>query len=326
MIITHWYLLLLAVFLILPLFVKKNRLIANTAFTGTRPRGIRAYFYKVLQVSWLLYLLLLVFFIARPKIPDLSQKHFVKGIDIVLTMDISQSMIAEDFKPNRLEAAKQVMQKFIKARPNDRISVVVFSGEAYTLVPLSLDHDFLSEKINSIKANDGSIKQGTAIGVAIATASARLKGSDSKSKIIILLTDGENNSGDIDPLTASDIAKNLDQKIYTIGIGKDGRVPYPVTVNGFFGGKHKTYQYAMNHLDTRLLSGIAQKTGAKFFRATNNKALSSIFKEIDNLEQEKFLKNQKQAFKDLFPKYAEIIFLLGVILVFLSTVVLRKYP
>lgn len=326
MIITNWPYLFLLVLLVLPLFIKKNRLIVNTVFIGKLPLGIRAYLHKVLRFIWFLYLAILVFFIARPKTPDASQKHYVKGLDIVIAIDISGSMIAEDFKPNRLEAAKKVMKDFVNSRTNDRIGIVVFAGEAYTLVPLSLDHEFLLDKINNIKANKNDIKQGTAIGVAIATATARLKYSDAKSKIMILLTDGENNSGDIHPLTASDIAKTMQQRIYTIGIGKDGRVPYPVMMRGFFGSAQKTYQYMINRLDTKLLTEIAEKTGGKFFRATNNKALKSIFTEIDSLEHQKFLKNQKQFFKDMFADYSQKILLFGAILLILSTLILRRYP
>ena len=154
MIFSSWYFLFFAILLFLPFLFKKNRLIVNTVFVGKIPLGLRAYLYKIIRLVWFLYLAILLFFIARPKVPDASQKHFVKGLDIVIAMDISRSMIAEDFKPNRLEAAKKVMQNFIESRPNDRIGIVVFSGEAYTLVPLSLDHDFLLEKIKGIKENN----------------------------------------------------------------------------------------------------------------------------------------------------------------------------
>ena len=212
----------------------------------------------------------------------LSEKEIsTQGIDIVLSLDISGSMLAKDFEPDRLEAAKKVAMNFIKERPNDRIGLVVFSGESFTQCPITIDHQVLLNLFKDI--HSGMVEDGTAIGMGLATAVARLKESKSKTKVIILMTDGVNNMGYIDPYTSIQIAKTYGVRVYTIGVGKNGNAPYPVKdQNG------KTfYQSFPVQIDEPLLRKIAQETGGNYFRATNNTSLKNIYNNIDKLEKSK---------------------------------------
>jgi Ca-activated chloride channel family protein len=221
--------------------------------------------------------------LAKPQDPvDVEEykKKNIEGIDVVLAIDISGSMLAEDFEPNRLEAAKQTALDFIDKRPNDRIGLVVYEGEAYTQAPLTTDHKLLSELLKNVEP--GKVTPGTAIGSGLITAINRLRESDAKSKVIILLTDGVNNSGDIDPRTAAEIAKEYGIRVYTIGVGKNGYAPYPVQT--FFGTQ---MQQMPVEIDEALLNQIAKITDGKYFRAKNEKELSYIYDEIDKLEKSK---------------------------------------
>jgi Ca-activated chloride channel family protein len=223
---------------------------------------------------------LLIIVVARPQATNRFQNVSTEGIDIVLALDISGSMLARDFKPDRLEASKDVATEFISGRPYDRIGLVVFSGESFTQCPLTTDHAVLINLMREVKS--GMIEDGTAIGMGLATAVSRLKDSEAKSKVIILLTDGVNNRGEIAPETAADIARTFGIRVYTIGVGTQGMAPYPV--NTPFGVQ---YQDMPVEIDEGILRQISQTTGGRYFRATDNDKLEQVYKEIDKLEKSK---------------------------------------
>ncbi len=219
--------------------------------------------------------------LARPQ-SSLSYQNVVsEGIDVMVAFDISGSMLAEDLKPNRLEASKEVAIDFIKDRPMDRIGLVVYSGESFTQCPLTTDHSVVINLFNDVK--NGMIEDGTAIGLGLATAVNRLRESDAKSRVIILLTDGSNTAGSIPPLTAAEIAREFDVRVYTIGVGTNGKAPFPVT--DAFG--RRSYEMVDVKIDEKTLTEIAQTTGGKYFRANNNRKLEAIYEEIDQLEKSK---------------------------------------
>ena len=227
-----------------------------------------------------LALIALITALARPQSALSWQNSTTEGIDIIIASDISGSMLAEDFKPNRLEAGKNIAIDFIKDRPDDRIGLVIFSGEAFTQCPLTIDHDVLINLFKDIK--NGMVDDGTAIGMGLATAVNRLKDSEAKSKVVILLTDGSNNGGSIPPLTAADIAKKFNIRVYTVGIGKKGYALYPIQTP--YGVK---YQEVKVDVDEVTLNKIANTTGGKYFRATDNEKLKGIYEQIDKLEKAK---------------------------------------
>ncbi len=227
----------------------------------------------------MLALLLLILGFARPQSGIRGEEVLTEGIDIVLAIDISSSMLAEDIRPNRVEATKIVAKEFIQGRKNDRIGLVVFAGEAYTQCPLTLDYSILLSFLDEIRV--GMIEDGTAIGMGIATAVKRLKSSEAKSKIIILLSDGQNNRGEIDPITAAQTAQAFEIKIYTICAGTRGTALYPVE-DPFFG---KRYVPMKVDVDEELMQRIAQMTGGRYYRATDRRSLESIYREIDRLEK-----------------------------------------
>lgn len=229
----------------------------------------------------LLVVALVIFAMARPQSSEESQNVNAEGIDIVMALDISGSMLARDFSPDRLTAAQDIGSKFIIARPTDRIGLVVFAGEAFTQSPITTDHVSLVNLMNQIKS--GMIADGTAIGNGLATAVNRLKESDAPSKVIILLTDGVNNSGQIDPLTAAQIAADYGIRVYTIGVGSEGVAPTP-TINEWGG---ISFVQAKVEIDEDILRQIADKTGGRYFRATDNTKLAEIYAEIDQLEKTK---------------------------------------
>lgn len=251
----------------------------SSALSGTRA-SYKEYVRHVPLVLRLLAAALLVVVLARPQSTNRWENTSVEGIDIVLAIDISGSMMARDFKPDRLEAAKAVAQEFIYARPNDRIGLVTFSGESFTQCPLTTDHSILVNMFRDIKS--GMLKDGTAIGEGLATAVTRLKDSEAKSRVIILLTDGVNNSGAIAPLTSSEIAQTFGIRVYTIGVGSRGMAPYPVQTP--FGMQLQNMEV---EIDEDVLGNIAQMTGGQYFRATDNESLKQIYSEIDQLEKSK---------------------------------------
>jgi Ca-activated chloride channel family protein len=239
----------------------------------------------------------LIIAIARPQSSLSWQNTTTEGIDIVIASDISGSMLAEDFHPNRLEAGKNIAIDFIKNRPNDRIGLVIFSGESFTQCPLTIDHEVLINLYQDIKY--GMIDDGTAIGMGLATAVNRLKDSEAKSKVVILLTDGSNNMGSIPPVTAAEIAKQFNVRVYTIGVGTHGFAPYPVQTP--FGVQ---YQRMAVDVDEGTLTRIAQITGGKYFRATDNATLKNIYEQIDHLEKAKIDVTQYHKKTELFLPYA----------------------
>lgn len=238
----------------------------------------------------------LIFAMARPQTSLSWEKTKTEGIDIIVSLDISVSMLAKDFQPNRLESAKDVAMEFITNRPNDRIGLVVFSGESFTQSPLTTDQRILLNLFSTVQIND-AIDGGTAIGNGLATAVNRLRESDAKSKVIILLTDGENNRGTIAPETASELAEKFDIKVYTIGMGTMGTARAPV---GITPGGQYVYGDTPVTIDENLLRSIAQKTGGKYFRATNTSKLREIYKEIDQLEKTEIQKDRHTQYNEAF--------------------------
>ena len=225
-------------------------------------------------------LALLIIALARPQTTEVSSETLSKeGIDIVLAMDVSTSMLAQDFSPNRLEAAKQVAIEFIEGRPNDRFGLVVYAGESFTQCPLTTDHKVVKNLLKEVK--DGLIEDGTAIGMGLATSVSRLKESKAESKVVILLTDGENNSGFIDPMTAVEIAEEANVKVYTIGVGSYGTAPYPTT--DLWG--RDTHVDIEVKIDEELLINIAEPTGGMYFRANSKDKLAQIYEQIESLEK-----------------------------------------
>jgi Ca-activated chloride channel family protein len=225
-------------------------------------------------------LALLIVALARPQSSSTNSTSNIEGIDIVMAMDVSGSMLARDLKPDRLTAAKNVASDFVKDRPGDRMGLVIFSGETFTQVPLTTDHGVMLNMLAEMK--NGLIDDGTAIGDGLATAISRLKDSEAISKVVILLTDGMNNAGSVDPYTAAEMAKLFGVRVYTIGVGSYGTAPYPVQTP--FGTQ---MQQMKVEIDEKLLTTIANSTGGKYFRATNNQKLDEIYAEIDKLERSK---------------------------------------
>lgn len=228
---------------------------------------------------------LIVIVLARPQTSNSWKNKSVEGIDIMLAIDVSTSMLAEDLKPNRIEAAKAVASEFIIGRPNDNIGLSIFAGEAFTQCPMTTDHASLLNLLQNVRtdiAARGLISDGTAIGMGLANAVTRLKGSKAKSKVVILLTDGSNNMGDISPMTAAEIAQSLGIRVYTIGVGTNKVAPYPMPVAGGV-----QYVNMPVEIDTKMLADIAASTEGDFYRATNTAELKNIYKEIDRLEKSK---------------------------------------
>ncbi|MFN8321216.1 MAG: VWA domain-containing protein [Chitinophagales bacterium] len=257
------------------------KLSATNAFAGNGT-PFKARLKKFLPVLRVLALSSLLVAIARPQTSFDEEKVTTDGIDIVLAVDVSTSMLAKDFSPNRLEAAKKEATNFIDGRPHDRIGLVVFAGESFTQCPVTIDHAIVKNQLKQIK--NGLMEDGTAIGMGLATSVQRLKEFPSKSKVVILMTDGVNNKGLIDPTTASDIALQFKTRVYTIGIGTNGKAMTPVamTPNG-----ELIFDYADVQIDEPLLKEIAKKTGGQYFRATDNKKLKEIYAQIDKLEKTK---------------------------------------
>jgi Ca-activated chloride channel family protein len=272
-----------------------------------------------LFVLRMLALALLIVALARPQSVSSKQNVSIEGIDIVLALDVSSSMLARDFKPDRLEAAKNIALNFIAKRPNDRVGVVIFSGEAFTQVPLTTDHAMIKTMFKDIKS--GMIEDGTAIGDGLATAVSRLKDSKAISKVIILLTDGVNNSGSVDPLSGAEMAKLYGIRCYTIGIGTEGYAPYPVQTP--FGTQ---MQQMKVQIDESLLKKIAEKTGGKYFRATDNKKLKAIFNDIDKMEKSKIDIQEFRKKHEMFFPFALLAFILFIVEVSLRYLYFKRLP
>lgn len=283
------------------------------------PRTWRQRLRHLLFVLRILAIVLLTIALARPQSTSQGENVTTEGIDIVLASDISGSMLAEDLRPNRVEASKKVAAEFIEGRPNDRIALVIFAGESFTQCPLTIDHAVLLNLLSQVKT--GIIEDGTAIGSGLATAVTRLKDSKAKSRVIILLTDGVNNRGSIDPLTAAGIAQTFGVRVYTIGVGTQGMAPYPVQTP--FGMQ---YQNVPVEIDETLLKKIAEQTGGQYFRATDNQKLKAIYAEIDRLEKTKIEVTQFRKHKEEFYSAAMFAGLFLLLEVFLSQSIFRKLP
>jgi Ca-activated chloride channel family protein len=266
------------------------------AFAQVKPT-LRERFRHLPLVLRLLVVGTLVVALARPQTASHGENIYTEGIDIVLLLDISGSMLAEDFQPNRVDAAKEVAQTFIDGRKNDRIGLVVFAGQSFTQCPMTLDYRVLKNLLRQVKP--GMVEDGTAIGMAIAQGVNRLKDSKAKSKVMILLTDGVNNRGEIDPLTAAQIAQTFGIRMYTIGVGTQGEAPYPVMTP--FG---KRYQNIPVDVDEKTLQQIAELTHGQYFRATNNKSLKQIYSEIDEMEKTKIEVKAYRSYTELFYGWA----------------------
>lgn len=288
----------------------------------------RALLIPINHVLLAVALLCMVIALARPQTSDQKLKRTVDGLDIVIVLDVSDSMLIEDMKPlNRLESAKQTIRDFIAKRSSDRIGVVIFAGEAFTLVPPTLDYQLISERIEEIKtAAEARIKDGTAIGVGMATGAARLKDSQAKSRVMIFLTDGENNSGTISPEEGLQIAKGYEIKIYSIGLGKSGPTRLPIYRRDAFGNKFKDYQPFESTVNDELLTLMAQSTGGKYFRATKEDSLEGVFSEINHLETTKIEESKYTLFNEFFQVFALAALILILINRALHFSILRRGP
>ncbi len=295
---------------------------ASIAVSTTAAKGLgswKASFRHVPFILRMLTLACIIVALAKPQTRDEQQRAEGEGIDIVLCIDVSGSMTAQDLKPNRLEAAKNVAIDFVNKRLTDRIGIVIFSGESFTQCPLTTDHEVLVSAISNIR--NGLLEDGTAIGSGLSTSIDRLRGGTSKSKVVVLLTDGENNGGLIDPKTAKEIAKTFGVKVYTIGVGTDGTAQQPVNTD--LGVVMQTQKVS---IDEKLLTEIATETGGKYFRAKDNASLTEIYTTIDGLEKSKVEITNTIKFQDkYFPLVmAAILFLFLEVL--LRYLVFRKFP
>lgn len=301
-----WLLLLIPILAIWYFFIK-NKDSANLRMASTKGFDQTNIWSKLKPVIYILRLLaisLLILALARPRNVQVSKRtNTTRGIDIVMAIDVSASMLAKDLKPNRLEALKSVAIKFVNKRPNDRIGIVVYAGESFTQTPITSDKTIVKNTIRKIRW--GQIDDGTAIGMGLGSAVNRLKDSKAKSKVIILLTDGVNNTGFVDPKTATELAKELNIKVYTIGLGTNGTALFPVAKD--LNGK-LIFRNAPVEIDEELLRFIAKETDGKYFRATGNKKLESIYNEINKLEKTKIEEFKYYNYQE---RYRPIIFLAG---------------
>lgn len=263
-------------------------------------------------------LCLIIVAIARPRSSSQVEKIDTEGIDIVLAMDVSTSMLARDFTPDRISAAKDIAIEFIAQRPSDRMGIVVFAGESYTQCPLTTDRATLINMMKEVQTD--LIEDGTAIGNGLATAVARMSGSDAPSRVVILLTDGVNNRGEVAPLTAAQIAKTYGIRVYTIGVGANGMAPYPVVTP--WGIEERKIQV---EIDEELLKGIAETTGGRYFRATDNTKLQEIYAEINRMEKSKTSIDSFPVYKELFSPFA-IAALICLLAELLVRLLLRRLP
>ncbi len=279
-----WLLILLPLLIFVNIKISKKKS-SNFKISSTRNldfKSLKIKIYPILDILRYLAITMLIIGLSRPQIVDVStQTKTSMGIDIVIAVDVSSSMLAQDLSPNRLDALKEVAKEFINDRTNDRIGLVVYAGESYTKTPVTSDKSIIIKSLEEIKF-DGVIEDGTAIGMGLATAVNRLKDSKAKSKVIILLTDGVNNSGFIDPNTAADLASSYEIKTYTIGLGSNGNALAPIAIN-----PNGTFRFGLTkvEIDEELLKSIAKKTGGLYFRATDNKRLKDIYEEINKLEK-----------------------------------------
>lgn len=315
-------------FLLVPLvgwYIWKDRE-ANAALSFSSLKGFagagRSFKYWIRHLAFAIRLLivaLIIIVLARPQSVNKWQDINTEGIDIIITLDISGSMLAQDFKPDRIEAAKAVATEFISGRPTDRIGLVVYSAESFTQCPLTTDHAVLINLMQDVKS--GMIEDGTAIGMGLANAVSRLKDSKTKSKVVILLTDGVNNRGSIAPLTAAEIAKTFNVRVYTIGVGTRGTAPAPVQTP--YGVQIRQVPV---EIDEGILKDIASTTGGKYFRATNNQKLVEIYKEIDQMEKSRIDVREYSKKEEEYLAYGLAAVILLLIEITIRKTVLRNIP
>lgn len=320
----YFFFLLIIPIIIVWYILKNSASFAEIQFSGFTPfknlkKTKKQRFYHILFTLRILSIIFLIFALARPQSKLSKQDVNIEGIDIMMAYDISGSMLAEDFKPNRLESARDVAINFINGRPNDRIGLVIFSGEAFTQCPLTIDHSVLKNLFLSVKS--GIIEDGTALGDGLATAISRIKDSKAISKVVILLTDGVNNMGSVDPLSAADIAKMFGIRVYTIGVGTTGLAPYPFQTP--FGIQ---YQNVEVKIDEALLKQISKITKGNYYRATSKTKLENIFKEIDRLEKSKIDVTEFHKKNEEFLYFVLIAALLLLVEIFLRYTVYRSIP
>jgi len=325
----YFLLLILLIPYILWYFLYKNKreptmLMSDTFAYRYAPKSCKMKLINLPMVLRCLAFIFIVIVMARPQTHTSWGNKQVEGIDIMLAMDVSTSMLAEDLKPNRLEAAKNVASEFISDRPNDNIGLTIFAGEAFTQCPMTTDHASLINMLRSVRtdiAARGLISDGTAIGMGLANAVSRLKDSKAKSKVVILLTDGSNNMGDISPLTSAQIAKSLGIRVYTIGVGTNKVAPYPMPVAGGV-----QYVNIPVEIDSKTLKNIAETTDGNYYRATSNNQLKQIYKDIDKLEKSKMDMKKYSKFYEAYQPFAIIALLILLCEVILRTVVFRRIP
>lgn len=292
---------------------------ASQAFDAPGTASWKVYLRHVPFVLRMAAVAVLIIILARPQSTNSWQNTSTEGIDIILAMDISSSMLGQDLKPNRLEASKDVAAAFINGRPNDNIGLVVFAAESFTQCPLTTDHTVLLNLFKDIQP--GLIQDGTAIGLGLANAVSRIKDSQSKSKVIILLTDGMNNAGEIAPSTAAEIARTFGIRVYTIGVGTKGLAPYPVQTP--FGIQ---YQNIPVEIDEPALKQIAATTGGQYFRATDNSSLKEIYSEIDKMEKTKISVQEYSKKQEEYKNWALLLFSLLLVEILLRNTLLRNIP
>lgn len=319
-----FYFLIIVPIIIVWYILKQKNTNASLRFSATigfnfAKKTLKFYLRHIPFILRNLAIIFLIIVLARPQSTDNWENTKTEGIDIILALDISGSMLAEDFQPNRLEASKNVAIQFVSGRPDDRIGLVVFSGESFTQCPLTTDHAVLINLFADI--NSGMIEDGTAIGLGLANAVSRLKDSNSKSKVIILLTDGVNNQGEIAPLTAAELAQTFGIRVYTVGVGGMGTAPYPFKTA--FGIQ---YQNMEVKIDEDVLRKIADQTDGRYFRATNNQKLVQIYREIDQLEKTKIETKQYSRKKEEFLLFALIAVSLVFVEALLKYTILRNIP
>lgn len=296
---------------------------STAAFTGM-PNSWKVYLVHVPFILEMLAIVLLSIILARPQTTDRWQDTEIEGIDIMMCMDVSTSMMAEDLKPNRIEAAKSVASEFISGRPNDNIGLSIFAGEAFTQCPMTIDHAVLLNMFQSVSSDiaaKGIIEDGTAIGMGLANAISRLKDSQAKSKVIILLTDGSNNRGEISPLTAAEMAKSFGIRVYTIGVGTNGTAPYPVQTN--FGIQ---YMNMAVEIDEDMLRQIARTADGQYYRATSNSKLKEVYEQIDKLERTKLQVKEFSRNEEEYQPFALALLLVLLGAVLLKQTILRTIP
>ena len=288
------------------------------------PRSWKVTLMPLSMLLRLLVFVMIVMVLARPQTHNSWDSKTVEGIDIMLAMDVSTSMLAEDLRPNRIEAAKQVAAEFIAGRPNDNIGLTIFAGESFTQCPMTTDHASLLNLLQNVRtdiAARGLIEDGTAIGMGLANAVSRLKDSKAKSRVVILLTDGSNNRGDISPSTAAEIAKSLGIRVYTIGVGTNKIAPYPMPVAGGV-----QYVNVPVEIDMKTLSEIANVTEGDFYRATNTKELHQIYKEIDQLEKSKLNVKTFSKRYEAYQPFALVAVLALLLEILLRVTIFRRIP